>query len=50
MKDLPRAWDDFYMEITGIDIHICPICEEGRMIVKAGIEKNFYRPPPYKTA
>jgi hypothetical protein len=50
MKDLPGAWEDIYMEITGIDIHICPECGEGRMIVKVGIEEKRYRPPPSKTA
>jgi hypothetical protein len=41
IKDLPGAWDDIYMEITGIDIHICTVCGEGQMIVKGGIEKTF---------
>jgi len=46
IAELSDDWDDIYLEVTGIDIHICPECGEGRMIVIGGIEKNQYRPPP----
>jgi predicted dienelactone hydrolase len=50
LSELSDKWEDIFLEVTGIDIHICPECGEGQMIVKGGIEKNFYRPPPFKTA
>jgi len=50
IAELSDDWDDIYLEVTGIDIHTCPECGEGQMIIIGGIGKNQYRPPPEKTA
>jgi len=36
------SWQDIYLEITGIDISVCPVCKKGQMI----LVEYFGRPPP----
>ena len=49
LSEHPDKWDDIFLEVTGIDLHTCPVCGKGQMILKGVIEKKLYKPPP-KTA
>ena len=46
IEEITKDWDKIYFEVTGIDIHKCPVCEKGNMVCLDDIEKNLYRPPP----
>jgi hypothetical protein len=46
IEEITKDWDTIYFEVTGIDLHKCPECEEGNMVCLDKIDKNLYRPPP----
>lgn len=39
-----KSWAQLLFKLTGKDIRICPVCEEGKMIPQEGL----IRPSPYK--
>jgi len=38
-------WIDFFFDLTGIDLRICPVCKQGRMIPKGKITPFNHSPP-----
>lgn len=38
-------WQDLFFSLTGIDLRVCPVCNEGRMIPKAMILSHNHSPP-----
>ncbi|QEN04346.1 IS91 family transposase [Thiospirochaeta perfilievii] len=44
------TWDKILLDVTGIDIHKCPNCNEGQLVLTNFIPSIRYRPPPTKTA
>ena len=38
-------WKDLFLAVTGIDLRICPVCNEGRMIPKTIIPSHNHSPP-----
>src|SRR5207248_2762415 len=41
----PKDWRERYKELTGIDLSICPHCEEGRMIRYTLAQTDRAQPP-----
>ena len=39
-----ESYDELLENLTGVDIHQCPVCEVGRMIRKQRIEPMFQEP------
>jgi len=38
-------WKDLFLEITGVDLRVCPVCNEGRMLPKTIIPSHNHSPP-----
>jgi len=38
-------WKDLFLAVTGIDLRICPVCNEGRMLPKTMILSHNHSPP-----
>ena len=50
IKEISKGWDDIFLNVTGIDLHKCPVCGIGNMVCSEFLGSNLYRPPPEKIA
>ena len=46
VEEITKDWDRIYFEVTGIDIHKCPVCKKGHMVGLEFLEQNLYHPLP----
>ena len=45
-----KGWDEIFLDVTGIDVHKCPVCVKGNKVCREFLGSRLYRPPPEKTA
>ena len=50
IKEISKGWDDIFLDVTGIDVHKCPVCGIGNMVCREFLGSKLYRPPPEKIA
>jgi len=45
---IPEALEAFWLRVANLDIHLCPHCNIGRMVVIGPIRASLARPPPQR--
>ncbi len=46
VEEITKDWDRIYFDVTGVDLHKCPVCKKGNMVCINSIDMNLYKPPP----
>lgn len=47
-QDAEKSFDEWFLELTGMEPHICPECKKGRMIKICGLDELWRAPPKTK--
>jgi hypothetical protein len=40
-----KTWQELLLKMTGIDLTVCPVCNEGKMVKKQTLQPRCYSPP-----
>lgn len=46
LRQIQLSWKELLLKVKGIDVRICPICCQGKMICKELLIPRAYSPPP----